>query len=247
MPVSTIAYEGNSFDKFLIWTDEKQVLGSKIREMVKPGYETLLDVGAGTGDLTEHYAHLFRKIVLVEPASGNARLLATRFANATLIVSKIEEFRPPDLAFDMIVASHVLIYVEHPMDAIDRLFSSLRPEGRLVIVMLDRNCAYLKFVDEFYERVLGSQDPRLSRETHWEIIAEHCVGRDIRINITQAVSMLNVPSVEDFLSMNDFHFNTNVNDLDSGVLEDMRIYLSGHRSNGNISLDIRHKIMVLEK
>lgn len=34
MSSSTVAYEGNSFQKFLSWTDEKEILGNEIRSLV---------------------------------------------------------------------------------------------------------------------------------------------------------------------------------------------------------------------
>jgi 16S rRNA A1518/A1519 N6-dimethyltransferase RsmA/KsgA/DIM1 with predicted DNA glycosylase/AP lyase activity len=88
----TKSYQGenNSFEKFLKWTDEKEILGQEIDKLIKGGYNSLLEVGAGNGDLTEKFIQKFSSATLVEPSESLSKRLQERFPNAHLINDKIE-------------------------------------------------------------------------------------------------------------------------------------------------------------
>jgi len=157
MTTSSIAYDNTSFQKFLNWTNQTEILGKEILALKKPSYKILLDVGAGNGDLTETYFSLFDKAVLLEPTQTFYERLLERFPSATIMQIKAEDFKTDESYFDLIVASHVLYYVAKPYEVIDHLLSALSEGGRLVIVLVDKDCGHLKFIDAFYYKITGTK------------------------------------------------------------------------------------------
>ena len=244
MVVSSIAYEGDSFQKFLSWTDEKEVLGKEILKLAKPSYRSLLEVGAGNGDLTEHYINSFEKAILLEPSQQYYEHLLKRFPNATVIKTKAEVSRSSGGLFDLIVASHVFIYVTHPLDTISKLCALLHEGGRFVIIMLDRNCSYLRFVDSFSNEVIGNKVDR--GEVQWGDVVAYAEAQRMLFQVIDVSSSIIAPSINDFLSMNDFHFNTDVSSLTEPVLSKMQQYLKEHISDNCLRIDVGHKMIVVE-
>lgn len=105
-----------------------------------PRRERYLDVGAGHGNLTRHFAPLFQETVIVEPnpvlfdeliawakQAGHSMSGQNSAWDATVQL---------DGTFDFAVMSHVLYYISpaERFDFVEQAFRLLRPEGRLVII-----------------------------------------------------------------------------------------------------------------
>ena len=54
-----------------------------------------------------------------------------------IVNSTMESWSGPDIPVDMIIASHVLYYVNKPRDTISQLLEWLRPGGLLIIILGD--------------------------------------------------------------------------------------------------------------
>ena len=204
MAISSAAYEGDSFQKFLSLTNEKQILGNEILNLIEPTYKSLLEVGAGNGDLTEYYLNKFETAVLIEPAQQFYENLKYRFPNRKIVHVKIEEFKSEQVSFDLIVASHVFIYFEHPFNILEYLFSILKKRGKFVIIMVNRDCGYLKFVDRFSEEIIQNFSERA--EFRWEDLILYMSKRGMTYEVKDITSFITCFTINDFLSMNDFHF-----------------------------------------
>lgn len=244
MAKSTLAYadSDNSFEKFLRWTNEKEVLAWQVAKLIKPEYTSLLDVGTGNGDLTSGIIDLFSRVVCLEPAEVFYKMLQQRFPGAEVIRGKIEgtEF---DETFDFILASHVLIYVENPEDVLAKLYSLLNSGGTLVIIMLERTGQYLQFIDRFREAVAGRRPE--AEEYRWEDIVSYLERRQIDYRTKEVVTRINAPSRDGFLSLNDFHFNCDVSELDPVTLEEMRGYLSQYQHKDKFTIEVKHKFIIV--
>jgi SAM-dependent methyltransferase len=131
------------FEVLSTGTDEYAFTIPTIRSTVidqLPQRELYLDVGAGHGNLTRHFAPLFQRTVVVEPnpvllnelldwAKGQGVTMTGH--NSVWDASvKLNE------TFDFAVMSHVLYYMPASAraDFVGRAFQLLKPGGRLVII-----------------------------------------------------------------------------------------------------------------
>jgi SAM-dependent methyltransferase len=245
MPVASIAYDGPSFQKFLSWTNEKQILGDEILKLIKPSYKSLLDVGAGNGDLTGYYIGLFEEALLLEPAQQYYERLLERFQGARVMKFKAEDFRSNGSHFDLIVASHIFYYVTKPLEVINHLLASLNEGGRFVIILADRNCSYLRFIDQFSSIIFGDKIDR--PEVQWSDIVAFLAKESLSVEVRDVSSIVNAPSIEDFLSMDEFLFGVDISHASGDVMDEMRTYLQGYLTEDGLIIDVGHKFIVVEK
>lgn len=234
----------NSFEKFLSYTNEKEILGAAVQAELKPSYKKLLDVGAGNGDLTRHIIDSFQRVVLLEPAEVLYKQLQTRFPQAQIVNATLEDFSLTE-NFDFILASHVFIYISHIDQAITKLFSNLNQEGKIVIIMLDNESPYLKFITHFTPEV--SQQKSSALLPQWSDIVSTLTTYAIRHTIKDVTSHINCPSLQHFLDINDFHFNQDVSSISESLLQKMREFLPKPNANRTFSLEVGHKLIIIER
>jgi 2-polyprenyl-3-methyl-5-hydroxy-6-metoxy-1,4-benzoquinol methylase len=91
----------------------------------------LLDVGAGSGDITAAVADGFREVCVTETSRGMARKLARR-GFCPLHVD-LSESPAPGAPFDVITLFNVLDRTPLPRTLLTHLRESLAPSGRLVV------------------------------------------------------------------------------------------------------------------
>jgi SAM-dependent methyltransferase len=94
----------------------------------------LLDVGAGSGDLTRALAPLFEEVVCTETSKGMARRLE-RSGFATHLVDLAEE-SPEGLGeLDVVSLLHVLDRCHAPLALFERALGVLRPGGVVIVAI----------------------------------------------------------------------------------------------------------------
>jgi SAM-dependent methyltransferase len=123
---------------------------------------SLLDVGAGSGDVTATLAPLFDTVLTIEPSRGMAWRLRRRGFRCRRIDAAATAI--PEAPFDAIACLNVLDRCARPRSLIERLRDALAPGGRLLIALA---LPYSPFV---YDGPL-TLDPieRLPcEETEWE-------------------------------------------------------------------------------
>lgn len=92
----------------------------------------LLDVGAGTGEVTEELAPLFDEVVTTEISRGMARRLALRGISCLRV--DLAEGEPPGLGrFEVVALLNVLDRAPRPATLLDRAVAHLAPAGRLLL------------------------------------------------------------------------------------------------------------------
>lgn len=98
----------------------------------------VLEVGAGTGAIADHYVDLVGEAVLLEPAANLAVRLRARFgdrAHVTVHEGTLESFQRPDGSLDAAVMVNVLEHIPDDVGALRRLHTLLRPGGALAIMV----------------------------------------------------------------------------------------------------------------
>ena len=104
-----------AFRTFLSCTDQKEkamaYLDNEIKQL--PGKGTFIDVGAGTGKLTAHFAPSFRHTVAIEPNPSLVSELRTNCPSVTILQKNLNEV-VIDQKADFVLCSHVFYYL--PLD-----------------------------------------------------------------------------------------------------------------------------------
>ncbi|MCC7380494.1 MAG: methyltransferase domain-containing protein [Deltaproteobacteria bacterium] len=237
-------YKTGSFERFLAWTDQKQLTGRKLRSLVPRHAGRMLDVGAGDGSLTKHYDRPFREAVLLEPDERLRGRLAKWHPRREIVGDTIEAFLRSDRReFDFIVASHVLQHVERPYDVLYQLIDRLSPGGSLALVMLDPKCDWHRYVEQFRERVSGDST---APEIPWTDVADDLRRRGVPFEIELIPAKLRPPSIEAMLTISDFAF-ASARALPDALRGEIEEYLRQHVHDGRLVLSQDNKVLLIRK
>lgn len=108
-------------------------LGAGIMEFLdpQPG-ERILDVGCGTGHLTNTIAERGATAVGLDSSHEMIDVARRNYPTVEFICGDIREFRSSD-SFDALFSNAVLHWVQPPQSAVARMSEVLRPGGRLVV------------------------------------------------------------------------------------------------------------------
>lgn len=93
---------------------------------------TVLDIGAGTGDLLAHLKGQGMEVSGVEPDS-NARKVAKE--RNDLDLQRLDFLEEPGHSFDVISMWHVLEHIDQPQDLLSKLHGMLKGGGALVVAV----------------------------------------------------------------------------------------------------------------
>lgn len=125
----------NAFRAFLKNTDEKVILGGFLNDLIHNS-KSLLDIGAGTGNLSKLIGGDNKRIIAVEPENQYLDELfqSLEDLNSCILHQKIEDINLFDISFDSFLFCHSLSYVEDYPRVIDDLCSHLEPGGLGIFV-----------------------------------------------------------------------------------------------------------------
>ncbi len=145
---------------------DKAVETALLKLVGKRPFQSMLDLGTGTGRLLEIFAPLYRRGIGIDMSRemlsvARANLDKAGVANAQVRQGDI--FSPPVErdAFDLVTIHQVLHYLDDPGRAIAEAARLLRPAGRLVIV--DFAPHTLEFLrDEHAHQRLGFSDRQIA-------------------------------------------------------------------------------------
>ena len=145
----------------------KSFYGDEVRDAVLSAArvqpeDTVLDVGAGTGFLTEGAAKIARKVIAIdfsESMTGEARAkLSGR--NVLFKIGNVEQIPLPDGSVNAVIGNMILHHCLNPNIAIKEMARVLAPGGRLALSDLQQhNYEFLR--KEHADRWLGFDIPRV--------------------------------------------------------------------------------------
>lgn len=130
---------------FLYQTVKKRALQSKLNLIttLKKDANSILDIGAGTGDFLKYIQSENRTVFGIEP-NKKARELASN--KGIQLVENIDDFKGK--TFDVITMWHVLEHVPNLEETIQKIEALLNPNGILIIAVPNYNsfdAAYYKY------------------------------------------------------------------------------------------------------
>ncbi len=103
-----------------------------------------LDLGAGSGYMTELARRLGYKVSVVEESRGFEEFIKEMIPGVK-VYSKIRELESENRKFDVVLAMHVIEHVTHPVEVLKNIHSILSPEGVLIVVVPNLERAYYRF------------------------------------------------------------------------------------------------------
>ncbi len=145
----------------------KSFYGDEVRDAVLAAAkvlpsDTVLDVGAGTGFLTEGAAKIARKVIALdfsEAMTGESRLkLSGR--NVEFKIGNVEQIPLPDASVNAVIGNMILHHCLNPDVTLKDMARVLAPRGRLALSDLQQH-NYEFFRKEHADRWLGFNIPRV--------------------------------------------------------------------------------------
>jgi ubiquinone/menaquinone biosynthesis C-methylase UbiE/DNA-binding transcriptional ArsR family regulator len=118
---------------------EKDVEAAMVEVIGAKPFETLLDLGTGTGRLLELFAPLYQRAVGIDASTAmlavaRANLDRAGVSHAQVRLGDVYNLPLPRNAFDVVTVHQVLHYLEEPERAIAEAARVMAPGGRLLIV-----------------------------------------------------------------------------------------------------------------
>ena len=118
----------------------KSFYGEEVREAVLNAVgitpaDTVLDVGAGTGFLTEAAAKLASKVIALDFSRGMSDEAIAKMGdgNVEFRIGNAESMPMQDSSVDVVIGNMVLHHCPHPKVAFSEMFRVLKPKGRIAI------------------------------------------------------------------------------------------------------------------
>jgi ubiquinone/menaquinone biosynthesis C-methylase UbiE len=114
--------------------DEVREIVLKAAEITK--HDTVLDIGAGTGFLTEGAAKIARKVIAVDLSESMTQKALSKVSNQKNVMFKIgdaENIPVEDSTVNVVIGNMILHHCPRPIVAITEMVRVLKPKGRLVL------------------------------------------------------------------------------------------------------------------
>lgn len=107
-------------------------LGQEVVTLLRPQRgENILDLGCGTGDLTNEIASFGATVVGIDRSPSMIHQARRKYPELQFIVADGEDFRLPD-TFDAVFSNAALHWMKRPTHVIQSIRAVLRPRGRFV-------------------------------------------------------------------------------------------------------------------
>src|SRR5438552_5572386 len=124
----------------------KSFYGEEVRDAVLNAArispdDTVLDVGAGTGFLTEAAAMIARKVIALDFSRGMSDEAIAKLGKGKVEfrIGNVERMQLPDSSVNVVIGNMVLHHCPHPKAAVAEMSRVLKPGGRIAIADLQEH------------------------------------------------------------------------------------------------------------
>ncbi len=126
------------------------------RWLTGEGRARVLELGAGTGKLTEPLAALGHNVIATEPSAAMAKRIPARAPRARVALARAEELPIADASVDVVVSAQAFHWFDHE-SALPEIARVLRPGGTLALVwnMRDERIPWVRRLSRIID---GRQD-----------------------------------------------------------------------------------------
>ena len=116
-----------------------------IRRLSRPlAGERALDVGTGTGHYAAWLAGLGLRVTAIDSSEAMLEVARARGQPVDWRRGTAVELPFGDGAFDLVLSVTMLEFVDRPVEAVDEMMRVVRPGGRLVVAVLNRESAWAR-------------------------------------------------------------------------------------------------------
>jgi SAM-dependent methyltransferase len=141
-----------AFRTFLACTDQKEKAMAHLdQELAKlPRRTTFLDVGAGTGKLTAHFATQFKETIAIEPNPSLIAELRTNCPGVAIVEKPLGDAQV-DAAADFVLCSHVFYYLPGNawLESLKKMANWLAVDGVLAVALQNPNTDCMRMLHHF--------------------------------------------------------------------------------------------------
>jgi SAM-dependent methyltransferase len=150
----------------------------------------VLEVGAGTGQLTRFLRGLGAEVSIIEPDDAMRAVLVRRSPEVTVLDGRAESVPAADASFDVVASSSAWHWFEQPAATIE-LARVLRDEGRIFVLWngFSRDDPWMRELTRLRER--EGDSGRRPRGWHAELAVENLFRevRDVTIDWTYTLAI----------------------------------------------------------
>ncbi len=137
------------YDKLIPYQEPREIL-----DQLPRAFETMIEIGAGTGKFAEFFLPLVNEAWLLDP-SPRMLIRAKRRNHRFKIKTGVAENLPfPDSFFDLILVSDSLHHWDDPEKGIAEIKRCLKPSGHLVIVEINPKTKPGRFITSMEKTLL---------------------------------------------------------------------------------------------
>lgn len=191
-----------AFKLFLANTDQKVRARVRLEELVGSlaRRENFIDVGAGTGILTQWLADHFHQSIGIEPNLTLTEDFKKNCPGIELITDAIDRVNLPAMG-DLVLCSHVFYYLDKNtwMDTIQKLSSWVSPDGMFVNILQNPQSDCMKMLRHFMKHSFDLPG------TMEEFEKSH--GDRYRVTIKTVPSIIETKSLADATGIAEFVLN----------------------------------------
>lgn len=235
--------KSDSFEKFIRWSDEKSKIAAAILSVVNQKRESLLDIGAGDGSLTRLIEAQFDHIAAVEPGVRVFdQLSATCSTNKyTLVHAPFEETRLEG-PFDIIIASYSFRYISNSFVQLCRIRDLLKDSGAFILIDVAPKSDFWEFYLKHEKDVIGINKANPDEYDYSGILKKIFNVQEVHFNST-----LSMPSVDDALSILDFLYDIEMNQIKEETFVKLKSDWLKEYGNGPINVTWNHIMYICTK
>ena len=141
-----------AFSTFLACTDQKEKAMAHLDQEIEklPRRTTFVDLGAGTGKLTAHFAPSFKQTTAIEPNPSLISELRTNCPGVPIIEKTLDDAEV-EPGVDFVLCSHVFYYLPQRawIKSLQKITSWLAVDGVLAVALQNANTDCMRMLDHF--------------------------------------------------------------------------------------------------
>lgn len=225
IPRESVVYtsNSNSYENYLKWCDEKEKVLFELISEIESNYSSLLDIGAGNGELTKNLSSKFSSITVIEPAKKRLKELTNNLINANLNLFN-EKFETVKLngKFDFILSSHSIYYLKDLEQTLKKIKGFLNEKGKFLIVIKSAEGELQEFMDFFRKDVLNE---KYGASLKVDKIVNLLKKQGFSVRIKEADVKLTIPSINETINLLDFFYNVSLKEISAGAIINIKSYL----------------------
>lgn len=232
--------ESTSFERFLLWTDEKVRISSVIIDALPKNARTLLDIGAGNGTLTKLLECKFDHVTCIEPGKGLFPFLTNSLTGPKFTFHNgLVETTPLDEKFDVVLAAHSFRYIKDQKEQLARIRDCLLSTGDSVFMLVD-----LSPVSTFWDFYLPHEELIKHSKTDPMSYDYYLPLKEIfsMVDRHEITSTTVIPTVEDAVGILDFIYDVKMEDIPLYKLNEIRKDWTRQYGDGPVTLIFDHTL-----